>query len=123
MKQVVLKAFGGLNMAYMGRQWFFGALVAATLMLAFSLDGRPLDFNVFVFCGVNLLLYPYARFAYEKVSSFIIGENFFLVSAGALLFVKAITITLCFLLAVFIAPFGLLYLAMRRVDSVQQPQQ
>ena len=59
---------------------------------------------------VNTLLYPYSRFVYEGIVRFIMGDNVFYVNAFLMLFVKYITMGLCFSFAIVIAPIGLAYL-------------
>lgn len=59
---------------------------------------------------INTVLYPYSRFAYESIVDFVIGNNMFFVNAIFMIFTKIITMLLCFGLAIFIAPLGLIYL-------------
>ena len=58
----------------------------------------------------NTLLYPYSRFVYEKIVGFILGENTFFVNALLMLVVKVLTMEMCWGIAVFITPVGLIYL-------------
>lgn len=59
---------------------------------------------------VNTPLYPYSRFVYESITKFIMGENVFFVNAFLMMLVKVMTMAICYMLAVFIAPVGLVYL-------------
>jgi hypothetical protein len=56
---------------------------------------------------VNTLLYPYSRFVYEGVMGFIVGQNVFWMNV---LFMKLVTMALCWSCAIFIALIGLAYL-------------
>jgi hypothetical protein len=69
-----------------------------------------IDFANTSLAVVSTLLYPYARFVYESVVGFIMGENVFFVNALLMLGAKIITMFVCWFLAIFIAPLGLLYL-------------
>ncbi|WP_256857306.1 hypothetical protein [Xanthomonas axonopodis] len=60
--------------------------------------------------AVNTLLYPYSRFVYESIVGYIMGGNVFFVNAILMLFVKLMTMAICWSFAIFIAPIGLLYL-------------
>jgi hypothetical protein len=63
-----------------------------------------------IFFVINALLYPYARFVYEQVIGFIMGENVFFINAIVMIAAKIITMVLCWGLSIFIAPLGLAYL-------------
>lgn len=69
-----------------------------------------LSVGVVLVTAINTLLYPYARFVYESVVGFIMGGNVFFVNAFFMLFVKLMTMALCWAGAIFIAPIGLAYL-------------
>lgn len=59
---------------------------------------------------VNTLLYPYARFVYESIIGFIMGDNIMISNIYIFLGWKALTMLICWLAAIFIAPIGLAYL-------------
>ena len=85
----------------------------AAAVVAMSLQnpqGTSPPLNVFGFFILNTLLYPYARFVYETVVGFVMGNNVFFVNAFFMLITKIMTMVLCWAGAVFIAPVGLLYL-------------
>ncbi|MGE8453294.1 MAG: hypothetical protein ACN6OP_22335 [Pseudomonadales bacterium] len=63
-----------------------------------------------LFLSVSSLLYPYSRFVYEGVVSYILGNNAFFMNAFLMLLAKYITMAFCWVFAVFVAPVGLLYL-------------
>ena len=109
------KTFGGLSKQYYFRQLFFGLIFFAYLTFMYwQYYQRTEDFSGFLLgMAINLsllLLYPYARFVYESIVGFILGDNLFAVNALIMLLVKFITMAMCYVLAFFIAPVGLLYL-------------
>lgn len=112
MHPVIAKTFGGLSTAYYLRQLFFGLLFPLLFIALCNAGSRPLavPLSAYVLLAVNTLLYPYSRFVYESVVSFIMGDNVFFVSAFSLLIVKFMTMAICWVAAIFIAPIGLLYL-------------
>lgn len=110
MRQLIAMTFGGLTPAYYMRQLFFGALFAAFFIWMKSQSSHGLDLASVLIAVVSTLLYPYSRFVYETVIGFIMGKNLFVVNALLMLFVKLITMMLCWFLAIFIAPIGLAYL-------------
>lgn len=65
------------------------------------------SYGVFV---ISTLLYPYSRFVYESIIGFVLGNNVFFLNAVIMMIAKLITMLLCWLLAIFIAPIGLAYL-------------
>ncbi|WP_445946302.1 hypothetical protein [Shewanella sp.] len=112
MNQILLKTFGGLSKECYFRHLFFGMLFPVMLYLFLSSSSKPVDTPVMLifFIIVNTLLYPYARFVYEKVIGFILGENVFFVNGLFLLLAKCFTMSICWAMAIFIAPVGLGYL-------------
>lgn len=109
------KTFGGLSRSYYIRQFLFGLIFFAFLLFigydSYTRSGIHSLLAVNIGYGlVCLFLYPYARFVYESIVGYILGENVFLVNAVFLLTAKFITMALCFFFSIFIAPIGLIYL-------------
>jgi len=118
MNQIMQKTLGGLSKQYYFRQFFFGCLFLAFFiwisMLAPPEGTDPtsggMHVSTMALFVVNSLLYPYSRFVYETVIDFIIGDNVFFGSAVVMMMAKFFTMFLCWVLAIFIAPIGFLYL-------------
>lgn len=110
MHPVLAKTFGGLSKPYYFRQFFFGLLFVAFFMFMASKSTHGVPIGAALLMAINALLYPYSRFVYESVVGFIMGNNVFYANAFLMLFVKLITMSVCFMFAVFIAPIGLAYL-------------
>lgn len=110
MHPVIAKTFGGLSKPYYFRQFFFGLLFLAFIMFMSFRSTQGVSFGMVLVVAINTLLYPYARFVYESVVGFITGGNVFFVNAFLMLFVKLMTMALCWAGAIFIAPVGLAYL-------------
>lgn len=108
MHPILQKTLGGLSAQYYWRHFFFGA-VMTSIQLA-TIGAKPGMNGFWVFAAVNTILYPYARFVYESVVGFVMGQNFFMVNALLLLLVKFITMLACWMFAMFIAPVGWAYL-------------
>lgn len=111
MASLFWKTFGGLSAACYFRHFFFGLMfpVLTYFSLRDHLHPPPL-LPTLALVAANTLLYPYARFVYEGIVYFLLGENLFYVNSGVLLFCKFLTMLLCWFFALFIAPIGLLYL-------------
>ena len=112
MHPVIAKTFGGLSAQYYVRQFLFGLIFPAFILFALShgTTPHPVAFSTYAFLVVNTLLYPYARCVYESIVGYIMGGNVFFVNAILMLFVKSMTMMICWCCAIFIAPIGLLYL-------------
>ena len=109
------KTFGGLSKAYYIRQFLFGLIFFAFMFFMgyehYSSTGNPSLFITNIIFGlVCLFLYPYSRFVYESIIEYILGDNVFFGNAVLMLTTKFITMMLCFMFAIFIAPIGLTYL-------------
>ncbi|MDQ7987055.1 hypothetical protein QYS36_19115 [Pseudomonas sp. G34] len=122
MQSFFQKTFGGLNRPYFMRQLFFGALFAVLMLWVAANGTKGIMGNpgMVVMCVVNTLLYPYARFVYESIVGYIMGSNVFFVNALIMLFVKVMTMALCWSMAIFIAPVGLAYLYWANSRNVPQ---
>lgn len=109
---ILVKTFGGLSKRYYFRQLFFALLIAAlSLWGRFQTAGMTLENMGFLtWIAGSTFLYPYSRFVYESVVNFIVGDNLFIVDAMLSFAAKIVTMAMCFFLAIFIAPIGLLYL-------------
>ncbi|MFK5949997.1 MAG: hypothetical protein QM500_14635, partial [Methylococcales bacterium] len=82
-------------------------------LLSVPPSGKEMPFVVIIIFTVNTFFYPYSRFVYEGVYDFILGNNAFYGNAFFMLFMKIITMSLCWSLAIVIAPIGLMYLYYR----------
>ncbi|AKX45795.1 hypothetical protein AKN87_03205 [Thiopseudomonas alkaliphila] len=111
MHPVLQKTLGGLSREYYVRQFLFGLIFPVIIFLPRGVENWSLALLPLALISiVNTFLYPYARFVYESVVSFIFGNNVFVMPAVILLFIKLMTMLLCWSLAIFIAPLGLAYL-------------
>lgn len=110
MQNFLRMTFGGLSKQYFLRQLFFGSLFLVLIVFGAINGGRQSPASPIIFAVICTVLYPYSRFVYERVVSFIVGDNFFVVNASLMLVAKAITMFLCWAFAIFIAPIGLIYL-------------
>jgi hypothetical protein len=110
MHPLFAKTFGGLSPQYYARQFFFGLLFPAFIYFMATHGTHPVPIGMIALMVVNTLLYPYSRFVYESIMAFIMGQNTFWVNAFVMLFVKMLTMALCWSFALFIAPIGLAYL-------------
>lgn len=110
MHPVIAKTFGGLSPQYYFRQLFFGLLFPSLMYFMVIQGSHSIQISMAIFMAINTLLYPYSRFVYESVMRFLMGENVFFVNALLMLFVKMMTMAICWSAAIFIAPIGLAYL-------------
>ncbi len=108
MHPMLQKTLGGLSAQYYWRHFFFGAVITSILLATIGAkDGMH---SFWFFAAANTILYPYARFVYESVVGFVMGQNFFIVNALFLLVFKCFTMLACWMFAMFIAPVGWAYL-------------
>ncbi|MEG5264165.1 hypothetical protein TRP66_07665 [Pseudomonas sp. JDS28PS106] len=110
MQDFIRKTFGGLSRQYYLRQLFFGALFFALIAWTALQSKQGINVGIIVFALISTLLYPYSRFVYESIINFIIGNNVFFGNAIMMMTVKLMTMALCWSMAIFIAPVGLVYL-------------
>ena len=118
MLSVINRNLPGLPARVYFRHLFFASLFTALVCSMMSGSPVPLPAGAYVLFIVNTLLYPFARFIYERAVGFVLGENMFVVPALFLLFGKVMTMGLCWGLAMVLGPAGLLYvLAQRRLGG------
>jgi hypothetical protein len=113
MHSVLAKTFGGMLPGYYPRQFAFGLIFPVLIFFSFMHGTHPMPKSAMLYVAINTLLYPYSRFVYEGIVRFIVGENLFLLPAVLMLFVKFMTMAMCWCLAIFVAPVGLAYLFFR----------
>jgi len=107
---IIKKTFGGLSKPYYFRHFAFGLVFVALFVFMSLKSPNGIPINGAILFAVNAFLYPYSRFVYESVVGFIVGNNVIVLPAFVMLFVKLMTMLLCFMFAIFIAPIGLAYL-------------
>ena len=110
MASLFWKTFGGFRAAYYFRHLFFGFIFLVVMYLKDRGSQYPFDIGTWTLAVITTLLYPYSRFVYESVVNFLWGHNETYIDAGIFLFLKLLTMTLCWFLAIGIAPIGLTYL-------------
>ena len=110
MHPVIERTFGGLSMPYFIRHLIFGLAISAFVVFMSARNSSGISFVLLFISIISAALYPYSRFVYESIINFITGENVFLVNAFLMLFVKIMTMVMCWAFAIFIAPIGLAYL-------------
>ena len=110
MHPIIQKTFGGLSKAYYFRQFIFGIILSVIIYFLMTKGNRHIEFTMFFLLIINAILYPYSRFIYETVIGFIMGNNTFIVNSILFFLIKFLTMLLCWLFAIFIAPVGLAYL-------------
>ena len=108
MHPVLAKTFGGLSTAVYVRHFLFGLLFPVLLHVASGSKTFPPA--VWAFSLACSVLYPYARFAYERVVAYIVGRNVFITSATVLMLTKVFTMACCWFFAPVVAPLGLVWL-------------
>ena len=123
---ILQKTFGGLDRAYYFRHLFF-AIIFALIFCAVQyssythiMDSNMTDsakeafktsnYIMYAYIAISALLYPYARFVYESIVNFIMGDNVFFINILIAMIWKFFVMMFLFCFAIFIAPIGLLYL-------------
>lgn len=122
----IQKTFGGLDKAYYFRHLFF-AIIFGAIFIAFQyntfthiVDRNLTDAQIssmqmsnvvmYIYIVICMFLYPYARFVYESIMNFLMGENVFFINIFILFFWRLFVMMMLFCFAPIIAPIGLLYL-------------
>lgn len=104
------KFLGGLKGCDYFRHFFFGAVISFIFFYISIHNANRLDLGQVIFFIINTILYPYARFLYLQITGFILGENIFILNAIVMLIAKVMTMFLCWIFAILIAPLGLAYI-------------
>ena len=121
------KTFGGITRQYYLRHFAFGlAFLLFILYVVFIYEPTNPDtlrqaesirqvavheqIGKVLMVVVCTVLYPYARFVWESVAGFIMGNNVFILPLLFMMLLKVIGMTICWAGAIFIAPIGLAWL-------------
>lgn len=108
MNAILHKTLGGLSKEYYLLQLLFGSIFTGIMVfLMFQTEG--FDVGYIIFLLLSTLLYPYSRFLYKSIVELIFGSDTFFNSIFFLVF-KIFTMLMCWNLAIFMGPIGLIYL-------------
>ena len=106
---------------YYIRNFIFGLIFTIpSLILVSKMPNTYRMVEAISFITLGTLLYPYSRFVYESVVNFIVGNNFWAFNGVIFLFVKGITMLICWVWAIFIAPIGIGYLVLRNYNDTKR---
>ncbi len=103
---ILRKTFGGLSLDYYFRHLIFSLFL--TILFIFLVEEYSIE--LFAFSFFNTFLYPYSRFAYRSSINHLSGNQGLIINPFLILVIKFFTMLLCWSLALFIAPMGLLFL-------------
>ena len=115
MRKIFKYTFGGLDNKYYFRQMFF-SLVMFSMFIAPLISSHFLDefpaykIEAIILDIINVILYPYSRFLYERIIGFLFDDNVLFIPVIVLLPVKLLTMFFCWGAAIIIAPISLVYL-------------
>ena len=118
----ILELFKGLTKEYYFRQLFFGGVLFA-LSTWLILKGDHSNYLMIVFFAINTVLYPYARFAYERVTGFLLGDNVLFANIIVFTVLKFVSMLLCWYFAIFITPVGLLLIHLHQKKLANETQE
>ena len=105
----IRRIFGSVERSYLIRAYIFGALFFAFVM---ALGPRANAFLT-VYFAICTVLFPFAKLVWDEAKSVILGNNIFFLPALILVVLKLFINILLWAFALFVAPLGILYLAMR----------
>jgi hypothetical protein len=108
------RIFGALRPGYLVRSYVIG-LVLLGLMIAFTTSVAAKDSGgspvaMYVYFALCTLLFPFAKLTWDELRNLAFGENVVILNAALMLFLKFVINVLLWGFAVFVAPFGVLYL-------------
>ncbi|MFT4091757.1 MAG: hypothetical protein QM645_13565 [Asticcacaulis sp.] len=109
------RIFGALRPAYLIRAWLIGAAFLA-LIIWLSLRasaGTQSPTIPLIYFSVCTLLFPFAKLCWDELRNLLMGDNIVFLPAVLVWPLKLIINIMLWGFAVFIAPFGLLYLWFR----------
>ncbi|EAA6713327.1 hypothetical protein DLL90_20975 [Salmonella enterica subsp. enterica serovar Arechavaleta] len=117
---IIRKFLGGLKGCDYFRHFFFGTVISFIFFYISIHSANRLDLGLIIIFIINTILYPYARFLYLQIIGFILGENIFILNAIVMLTAKVMTMFLCWIFSILIAPLGLAYLFYRNWKAEHQ---
>ncbi len=108
-KEILYKTIFGMNSFIMIRHYLF-AIALLSFLFYIGFFKNTDNITNFILLAISTLLYPYARFAYEYIVKYILGDYIIFSNIIILTISKFITMFLCLLFSIFIAPIGLILL-------------
>lgn len=113
MHPAITKTFGGLGLRQYSRHFIFGLIFTAFYAFLLTKPGAHFRWDMAMLIVANTLLYPFSRFLYETAIRFLMGDSVLYGPALIFGFLTLMTMCLCWVFAVFLAPLGLLILYLR----------
>ena len=113
MKQEIMNAFRALDKTYLIKQYIISLLVCVFYVIIVNKYGQGVGLYTLLTFTVNTLLYPYSRYLFESLVKVIFGNTHFDKRSAMLIILKLLSIVFCWSMALFVAPFGLLYIHFR----------
>ena len=107
-----------LSKEYYIRNFLFGLIFTIpSLILVSKMPNTIRMVEAISFITLGTLLYPYSRFVYESVIKYVVGENFWAFNGIVFITAKSISMLLCWIWAIFIAPIGIGYLVFKNYND------
>lgn len=121
LKDIIRKTFGGITTQYVIRQYVFAALFIIGYFQLTGIhtpDGSLREsIPYFIVAG---LLYPWSRFAYEYIVSYLMGNNIAIIPVIILIPAKIISMFFCLMFAPMITPIVMVVLHFYHTNGLKK---
>jgi hypothetical protein len=110
MKKFLTVIFHGIDRTFLVRSYLISICMTVIIIYLLTHGTRMTTF-AFLWMGLNMVLYPFSDVVWTDGINFLFGNNIFLYQVSPVWIVvwKLIKVFLLYMLAVFIAPVGLIY--------------
>jgi hypothetical protein len=108
--QLIFRALAHIGMPAYIRHFFFGLLFTAFPAHYVATYQGPVPFPVYLLIAANTFLYPVARYGYLSVVEYVVGGNVLIWETWVFLFLKLVTMFVCWLFALPLAPLVIVWL-------------
>ena len=114
MNGLLKKIFFGIPQKYFLRQLMFSItfFILFVIILSYSKSNTTTIgyYEMIIFYSINTILYPYSRFLYESITSFILGDNIVAFNFFIMMIIKILSIIICWQCAIIFTPLSLIYI-------------
>lgn len=103
----------------MTTHYYMRQLMFACALFAFACttQGKHLTSATFAFLTASTLLYPFAKYLYDSMMGFLMGNNLFILPAVPHLIIKGMMVLLLWFGALLFAPFGIALVNHQRLKA------
>ncbi|GAA0115966.1 hypothetical protein [Clostridium senegalense] len=104
----VKKIFNGVELSYLIKSYIFSAIIGF-----FLIHANPNHFSFVLFIILSGILFPFSALVWDSLIGLLMGNTIISLPLLIMVIWKCFKLLMLYMFAIFIAPFGILYIYLR----------